>query len=414
VGVWASVVASSPIGLAAIPALLYVALDLGLPAGASGEFMLKASRTLRDPKALVNERVLVELRLSNQGVPIKRLMLEDEVPRGVTIARGSSRLVCSLEAGETATMRYEVTVKEPREAVFTECRVSIQSRFALGERRVTLSAPATLRVYPKLVTRRVETGRSMSFSWTGSSPSRYKGGRVEFTDIRNYVVGDPIRDINWRATARLGRRVVNEWKSERGQDCIIVVDFFAGSLARVGEWSARPDVISCAYELGSSLLSASNRVGMLILGDVASKVRPGFGSRQLRIMLDHMVTTREGTVWRFEDLDHFLETFFRRQYGTRGGTLFLVSASPSVSLLESERLLSGKGFDCNSVLVDTLVTQKTALVAAKSLTQEEALLGLRVATAEFRWFEDMFRRFSEVYEWRRETGFAKLEEARRR
>jgi uncharacterized protein (DUF58 family) len=388
-------------------------MDLGLPAR-EGELKLKATRTLRDPKALVEERVLVELKLSNQGAPMKRITLEDVVPRGVTITRGSSLMTCSLEGGESATLRYEVTVREPREAVFTDCRVSVQSRFALGERRVRLSAPGTLRVYPRLVTRRVETGRSMSFSWTGSSPSRYRGGRVEFVDIRNYVVGDPIRDVNWRASARLGRRVVNEWKSERGQDCIIVVDFSAASLAKVGEWSARSDVVSCAYELGSSLLSASNRVGMLVLGDVASKVRPGFGSRQLRAMLDHMVTTGEGTVWRFEDVDYFLETFFRRQYGTRGGTLFLVSAWPSVSLLESERILSGKGFNCNSVLVDTLGAQQSALLAERSLKRDEALLGRRVATAELRWFEDRFREFSKVYEWNREIGFTELGEARGR
>ncbi len=407
-GLWISVATYSAIGLIAVPLLLFIAMDVGEPWRPRSKIDLAVRRSLGSSKALVNEPVLVQLTLTNRGEDIDRLTLEDALPEGAVLARGSVFLECGLRKGAEATLRYEVSLEQPIELRFGDCRVKVQSVFGLTETRLTLTAPASLRVYPKLLSRRIATGRAKAFTWTGSAPSKLKGGRIEFMDIRNYVSTDPIRDINWRASARLGKKVVNEWSPERGLDCIIVVDLSSENLPVVGDWSARGEVITCTYELASSLIAAGNRVGMLVLGSTVSKIRPGFGSRHLRRMLDQLVNSLPGSVWKVERIEEFLETFFRTQYRNSGGTLFFISAGISMPLLGAVRTLSKKRFSCNCVFLNTLESEKAAILRQKVVEEEAEEVGNRLARAELDWFELQFVTFSKVYEWRIGSGFTQI------
>lgn len=407
-GLWLAVITHSFVGLIAVPLILFVAMDLGVPTSREGRHHLEARRVLSVPKALVDEAVLVQLTLVNRGEAIGRLKLEDPVLTGAELTKGSPRLVCALEKGASATLRYEVAFRQPAEAHFGDFTAKVSSPFALRERSLTLSAASTLRVYPKLLPRRIATGRARAFTWIGSAPSKLRGGHVEFANIRSYVAGDPLRDVNWKATARIGKEMTNEWYLERGLDCVVVVNLSADTLPVVGGWSARGEVISCAYELASSLISHGNRVGMLTLGFNISRVRPGFGHRQLRIMLDELVSSSPGEVWKVQHVDDFLETFFRAQYRSRGGTLFFVSPGASMPFLATVESLSGKKFSCTCVFVSTLEAERGALARAGLLGGDEAERGARYARAELDWFELQFGAFSEVYEWNSSSGFHRI------
>lgn len=355
---------------------------------------------------------MVELSVLNRGEDLERVRIEDTLPVGARVTRGSTILMCCLKKGALATIRYEIALEEPQEARFQDCNVLVKSMFGLTVTRLQLPAPARVTIYPRLFKRRVGTGRARAFSWAGSSPSRFKGGRLDFMNIREYVGTDPVRDVNWKATARQGKMLVNEWHAERGLDCIVVVDLSSENLPRVGTWTARTEVVSCSYELAHALIHSGNRVGMLVLGSALSKIRPGFGTNHLRVMLDTLVKSQEGLVWRLEHTEEFLETFFRAQYRQRGGTLFLVSAVGGPPLLETVSRLSRKGFAMNCVLVDTLDRQVEELRKQGFGRGPEMVEGARLAAAERKWFVNEFKGFSKVYEWDRRRGFAELEAAR--
>ena len=407
-GLWLAAITDSLVGLIAIPLILFMAMDLGVPAAGAASHDLVARRALGASKALVDEAVLVQLTLLNRGGAIRRLEVEDQIPSGAELTKGSPRLACAIGKGGKATLRYEVTFRQPAEPRFGEIRAVISSPFGLREQGLTLTAPAALRVYPRLVSRRMTTGRAKAFTWIGSSPSRLRGGHVEFANIRSYVAGDPLRDVNWKATARLGKEMTNEWYLERGLDCVVVVNLSADTLPAVGEWSARGEVIACAYELASSLITYGNRVGMLILGFDISRVRPGFGKRQLRIMLDELVSSSPGEVWKVQHVDDFLETFFRAQYRSRGGTLFFVSPGASMSFLATVRSLSGRKFSCTCVYADTFEMERAALGRSGVLDEGTAERGARYAREELDWYERQFGGFAQVYEWNRSSGFQRI------
>jgi uncharacterized protein (DUF58 family) len=407
-GIWLSVVTLSGVGLAAVPIVLMLLVDQGVPFLDAGPCKLSVSRRLAQSRVVTGERVLVELTVTNEGRDVERMVLEDQVPSGVRITRGSTYLICALKRGARATLRYEVSLLDPGDVHFGECLVRVQSLFGLTEQRFELVAPASVRIYPRLLSRKVLASRAKALSFAGTSPSRFKGGRLEFMNTRLHVYGDPLRDINWKASARLGKTLVNEWHAERGLDCVMVVDFLDQDLPKVGRWSARTDVVACAYELSHALIGSGNRVGLLVLGAVPVKVQPGYGFRHLRLLLDRLITAQEGSVWSASDVDGFLEKFFRKQYRFRGGALFFVTANPGVDVLDAVRSLARKGFSCHTIMVNTLEQESVELSELRVAGGASLSLGKRVARAETEWFESQFERCSKVYEWTKDSGFVEL------
>ena len=403
-----------------------MAFDLGTPPPQPKETRLSLTRRVSDAHALVGLPVMVELTLENHGRRIDRAILHDAPPRLATVQvfrdippthglviKGSTSLLCGLVEGGKATLRYEVKFNEPGNYKFEPCSVTLQSMFGLGERVQSLSAPFDLRVYPKQLVKAVDIGRAKAFGWAGVTPSRYKGGRLDFMDMRNYIWGDPMKDVNWKASARLDQMLINEWQVERGFDCVIVVDLSVGSLPRVGEWNGRGDVITSAYELACSLIRSGNRVGMLVMGSSLEKVKPGFGSKQLRTMVEMLVDSGEGEIWSLKHTEQFLELFFRRQYTMRKGTLFFVFAWPTAELLQSVSSLSDKGFTCNSVFVDALGGEGSALAELKVLKTPEVEFGLKFARAEQDSFKAVLAGFSDVLVWKAGGGFVAAGQMRR-
>lgn len=426
VGLWLAVLIGAPFGLASILVLLFVAFDLRTPLPRQPETGLTASRQVSETKALMDDPVLVELTLENHGPRVERILLHDTLPTMTTgrfhdiqpahadVTKGSTSFLCRINEGGKATLRYELKFTEPGEYRFESCSVQLASMFGLTEWSLVLPSPITVRVYPRRLVKRVDTGLAKAFGWSGVTPSRYRGGRLDFMNIRSYVSGDPLKDVNWKASGRLGRTLVNEWHVERGLDCVVIVDLSGGSLPKVGNWSGRGEVVTSAYELASSLVAPGNRVGMLVMGNPLEKVKPGFGSKQLRAMVEALVNSREGEVWSMRYVDQFLEMFFGRQYKLREGTLFFVFAWPSVELLESVSSLSRKGFACNSVLVDVLGGEGRALAEQKVLRPREVEFGLRFARAEEDSFKAMLAAVSDVYVWTAGGGFTEVGRRTRR
>jgi hypothetical protein len=187
-----------------------------------------------------------------------------------------------------------------------------------------------------------------------------------------------------------------------------VVNLSSENIPVVGDWSARGEVITCTYELASSLVASGNRVGMLVLGSTVARIKPGFGSRHLRRMLDQLVNSLPGSAWKVQHIEEFLETFFRTQYRNSGGTLFFISAGISMPLFEAVKTLSTKKFSCTNVFVNTFGSEAAAVIQEKVVRKDAENVGLRLARAELDWFELQFEAISKVYEWRLDSGFTEI------
>jgi len=101
----------------------------------------------------------------------------------------------------------------------------------------------------------------------GRRASKLRGRGLDFEELRAYVAGDDVRQIDWRVTARTGRPYVRSYKEERDRPVVLVVDqrqgmFFGSALAMKSVVAARFAALA-AWRVAQ----VGDRVGALIIGE---------------------------------------------------------------------------------------------------------------------------------------------------
>ncbi|WP_425956352.1 DUF58 domain-containing protein [Xylanimonas sp. McL0601] len=105
----------------------------------------------------------------------------------------------------------------------------------LAARQASIDVPARLRVLPEFASRRHLPSRLARLrEMDGRSAVQVRGEGTEFDSLREYVVGDDVRSIDWRATARRGDVVVRTWRPERDRRVLIVLDTGRTAATRIG------------------------------------------------------------------------------------------------------------------------------------------------------------------------------------
>lgn len=102
---------------------------------------------------------------------------------------------------------------------------------------------------------------------SGPHQSRFRGRGLEFSELREYQVGDDLRDIDWRSTARTGSAHIRCYQAERERTLWLIVDQRGGM--RFGSRRCFKSVAAarCAALLGWAGTGAGDRVGGLVLKD---------------------------------------------------------------------------------------------------------------------------------------------------
>jgi uncharacterized protein (DUF58 family) len=126
----------------------------------------------------------------------------------------------------------------------------------------------------------------------GQHRSKLVGEGTDFAEVRPFVAGDRVRNLNWRATARFGTPHVNHHHPERAGQVVLVVDTFGdkyGELSMVGR-AAITRCARAAWAVSRVHLAAQDRVGFLTHGRVESWLPPESGDRARYRLLDQVLT----------------------------------------------------------------------------------------------------------------------------
>ncbi len=137
--------------------------------------------------------------------------------------------------------------------------------------------------------------------FTGSEVARVKGDGVEYADLREYVSGDRLRSINWRASARRSELVVNERHPERNTDVVLFLDSFAD--VRRGDRSTLDDAVRATATLASRYLERRDRVGLVTFGGVLRWLHPGMGQAQRFRLVDTLLETGVEPTYTWRDVN---------------------------------------------------------------------------------------------------------------
>ncbi|MFA4646725.1 DUF58 domain-containing protein [Pyrococcus kukulkanii] len=153
---------------------------------------------------------------------INSLLVEDLVPDALKIVAGKSWGVFSFDGDEK---EFSYRVKVPRGLhEFLGVRIVYTDPFGLFEEDKIIEVYDEIVGVPRLeeiITPYITKGTKVT---VGPLPSPRLGEGLEFHAVREYYPGDPMKYINWKATAKSGRIMVNEYESERKVDVVVIVD----------------------------------------------------------------------------------------------------------------------------------------------------------------------------------------------
>jgi uncharacterized protein (DUF58 family) len=130
------------------------------------------------------------------------------------------------KAGEEKELLYKLRPVERGAYEFGKLNIYVQSLLGLVERRFKHETDSTVPVYPSFLRMRqyqlmAEAAQSVQ---SGNRRIRKIGHSMEFEQIKEYVRGDDVRSINWKATARKGSLMVNSFTDEKSQQVYCIID----------------------------------------------------------------------------------------------------------------------------------------------------------------------------------------------
>ncbi len=237
-----------------------VAADLAL---AASPHRIDAARTV--PAAVrLTQPTTAYLTLVNHGPRSLHALVRDAWQPSA--GAGLARQVVTIPPGETRRLRTPLL--PTRRGSLQADRVTVRSFGPLGmaARQASLPAPATLRVLPEFRSRghlpsRLARLREMD----GRSAVQLRGPGTEFDSLRSYVVGDDVRAIDWRATARRAEVVVRTWRPERDRRVLLVLDVSRLAAARLGDAPRLDAQIEAALLLAALAGRAGDRVELVAI-----------------------------------------------------------------------------------------------------------------------------------------------------
>ena len=171
-------------------------------------------------------------------------------------------------------------------------RVTVRSLGPLGlaARQASRAVPWTVRVLPPFLSRKhLPEKLAVLRQLDGHHRSLVRGGGTEFDSLREYVIGDDVRSIDWRSSARRAEVLVRTWRPERDRRIIIVLDTGRTSAGRVAGAPRLDTYLDAALLLAAIAARAGDRVDLIAVDrQVRARVVGASRTQVLARMTDAM------------------------------------------------------------------------------------------------------------------------------
>lgn len=200
---------------------------------------------------------------------------------------------------------------------FGDVVVFMRSPLFLAQRRLTLAQQQEVEVYPSVSQMRRQELNVFNHKTRSGGIKRIRriGTRNEFEQIKNYVQGDDIRTVNWKATSRKSEIMVNQYQDERSQPVFVLIDKSRPMQLSFEGMSMLDHAINATLTFSNIVLKKGDRVGMISFSDKIGTIIPAERkANQLKRIMDALFNQR--TLFREANFELLYETV-RQQAKTR-------------------------------------------------------------------------------------------------
>jgi len=241
-----------------------------------------------------DEDIRVRIEISNESNrKLGNVEVHELIPDTINLERGVSRIRTQLRVLEK--LEVQLGFPSPTRGHYPVGPVILRARDPFELYLVEAKADSeVLSIMPRPERIRGAELRPRHLGpWPGTIPARTLGPGMDFYSMRGYVSGDDPKRINWKASARHRRLIINETEAERVTDVMVVLDtdvtFYEAAEAELFERGVR-----AAASIARLLLKQGNRVGMILQGEERGIVAPAFGKRHERNILFLLASAKPG------------------------------------------------------------------------------------------------------------------------
>lgn len=185
-----------------------------------------------------------------------------------------------LAAEGWAELRYRIRPLERGEWTFGAVQTEVASCYGLWRRTLWLGSPLPVKVYPDfaIIARYTLLVQDNRVTALGIHKRRRRGEGQDFHQLREYRVGDSLRRIDWKATARTRKLIAREYREERDQAVVFLLDCSRRMRTRDAELSHFDHALNALILLAYVALRQGDGVGVQSFGGDSRWLAPRKGS----------------------------------------------------------------------------------------------------------------------------------------
>ncbi len=236
----------------------------------------------------------VKLRVSNTSNRRIGVAVHDFHPAGMPVSG------LPFEATIEPESWYETTYKLRPLArgsfSFDRGQVLLASPYGWWRSSIRLGEQSDVRVYPNFqaVSKYGLLAGSNQLNQIGIHRMRKRGEGREFHQMRDYVLGDSLHQIDWKATSRKTKLISREFRDERDQQVIFLIDCGQSMRAQDGELSHFDHALNAVLLLANVALRHGDGTGVMTFSGPQRWLAPRKGRSQLNLMLNHLYDIQPG------------------------------------------------------------------------------------------------------------------------
>jgi uncharacterized protein (DUF58 family) len=305
--------------------VLLIVIDLLL---AASPRRLALDRTL-PARVRLGETVASTLYLTNTGRRTLRGIVRDAWQPSA--GASTNRSPVTVPGGERRAITIALTPFRRGERRTERVTVRSFGPLGLAARQATLRSPGRIRVLPPFNSRKHLPSRLARLrELDGRTSVMIRGQGTEFDSLREYVRGDDVRSIDWRATARHSDVMVRTWRPERDRRVVIVVDTGRTQAARIDNEPRIDTSFESALLLAALATRAGDRVDLIAYDRrLRGRVHGASGPELLSRMVDVMAPIEPDLI----EMDWTAVPGLVRQVTTQRSLVVLLTAidAPGIS-----------------------------------------------------------------------------------
>ncbi|MDR2283285.1 MAG: DUF58 domain-containing protein [Sphingobacterium sp.] len=268
---------------------------------------------------------------SNYPIGVKARVLE-EMP--LQLQMRQNEFFLRLSPDKAHEIEFELSPKSRGVYSFGRCNVLV-SHLGLFERKFVLEGSLDIPCYPSFIQMRkyqllATTDRLVEL---GIKRIRRIGTTMEFDHIREYVKGDEYRHMNWKASAKHNKLMINQYQEEKSQPIYSFIDLGRVMRMPFQEMTLLDYAINATLVLSNAAILKQDRAGMLTFSkEVDNHIVAERNNKQMKLISDKLY----GITTKFEESEFGGLYAFARKYINKRSLIFIYTNFETLEAMDRQ------------------------------------------------------------------------------